>query len=143
MLKLTELALTDTPADDILTLPFESRQKSRLPACTDGGVKVGLFLQRGQYLRSGVVLTGNEKFRVMIKAAPETLSIVRTDDTLLFARICYHLGNRHIALQIMPGELRFLSDHVLDAMVEGLGVAVTHATLPFEPEAGAYKSHGH
>lgn len=141
MLKLTELAPADTQADDSLTLPFESRQKSRLPALTDGGVKVGLFLRRGQYLRSGVVLTGTEKFKVMIKAAPETLSVVRTDDALLFARVCYHLGNRHIALQILPGELRFLSDHVLDHMVEGLGLAVAHETLPFEPEAGAYHSH--
>ncbi|MDD2722542.1 MAG: urease accessory protein UreE [Methylovulum sp.] len=143
MLKLTELAPPETLADDVLTLPFEARQKSRLPACTDGGVKVGLFLQRGQYLRSGVVLTGTEKFNVMIKAAPESLSVVHTDDALLFARACYHLGNRHIALQIMPGELRFLSDHVLDHLVEGLGLTVTHEDLPFEPEAGAYHGHGH
>lgn len=143
MLKLTELAPADAQADDSLTLPFESRQKSRLPARTDGGVNVGLFLQRGQYLRSGVVLTGSEKFKVIIKAAPETLSVVHTDDALLFARLCYHLGNRHIALQIMAGELRYLSDHVLDHMVEGLGGTVAHETLPFEPEAGAYQSHGH
>lgn len=143
MLKLTELAPTDTQADDSLTLPFEARQKSRLPACTDGGVRVGLFLQRGHFLRSGVVLTGAEKFSVIIKAAAETLSVVRTDDNLLFARVCYHLGNRHIALQIMPGELRYLSDHVLDHLVEGLGLNVGHEALPFEPEAGAYHRHGH
>ena len=143
MLKLTELAPSDTQADDSLTLPFEARQKSRLPARTDGGVKVGLFLQRGHYLRSGAVLTGAEKFNVMIKAASESLSIVRTDDNLLFARVCYHLGNRHIALQIMPGELRYLSDHVLDHLVEGLGLNISHENLPFEPEAGAYHSHGH
>lgn len=143
MLKLTELAPADTEADDSLTLPFEARQKSRLPAQTDGGVKVGLFLQRGQYLRSGVVLTGTEKFRVLIKAAPETLSVVRTDDPLQFARACYHLGNRHVSLQILPGELRYLQDHVLDHMIEGLGLTVAHETLPFEPEAGAYQHHGH
>jgi urease accessory protein len=143
MLKLTELAPADTQADDSLTLPFESRQKSRLPACTDGGVKIGVFLQRGQSLRSGVVLTGAEKFKVMIKAAPETLSVVRTDDALLFARVCYHLGNRHMTLQILPGELRYHSDHVLDHMVVGLGLMVTHEDLPFEPEAGAYQHHGH
>lgn len=142
MLKLTELAPADTQADDSLTLPFEARQKSRLPACTDGGVKIGVFLQRGQSLRSGAVLTGTEKFKVMIKAAPETLSVVRTDDALLFARTCYHLGNRHMALQILPGELRYQSDHVLDHMVEGLGLTVTHEELPFEPEAGAYHNHG-
>ncbi len=143
MLKLTELAPANSTADDSLTLPFEARQKSRLPAHTDGGVPVGLFLQRGQLLRSGAVLTGTEKFKVVIKAAPETVSFVRTDDALLFARVCYHLGNRHVALQILPGELRYLSDHVLDHMVAGLGLQVSHADLPFEPEAGAYGQHGH
>jgi len=68
---------------------------------------------------------------------------VRTDDPLLFARVCYHLGNRHIALQILPGELRYLHDHVLDHMVVGLGLSVRVENLPFEPEAGAYHSHGH
>lgn len=143
MLKLTQFAPADSEADDSLTLPFESRQKSRLPALTDKGVPVGLFLKRGHFLRSGVVLTGTEQFKVRIKAAPEALSIVRTEDNLLFARVCYHLGNRHIALQILPGELRYLSDHVLDNMVEGLGLAVSHQIIPFEPEAGAYPQHGH
>lgn len=64
-----------------------------------------------------------------------------SDDALQFARVCYHLGNRHVALQILPGELRYLSDHVLDHMVEGLGLGVMHDIMPFEPEAGAYHSH--
>jgi urease accessory protein len=68
---------------------------------------------------------------------------VRTEDTLQFARACYHLGNRHVALQILPGELRFLTDHVLDSMLEGLGMTVTHEVFPFEPEQGAYHGHGH
>ena len=143
MLKLTELAPPDSQIDDVLTLPFEFRQKSRLSARTDGGVEVGLFLPRGHYLRSGAILTGPECFKVMIKAAPEMLSVVHTDDALQFARTCYHLGNRHIALQIMPGELYYLRDHVLDHLVEGLGLTVTHENLPFEPEAGAYHNHDH
>ncbi len=141
MLKLTELAPADSPTDDSLTFPFEARQKSRLPACTDGGVAVGLFMPRGQYLRSGVVLTGSEKFKVLIKAAPESLSVIRSQDTLLLARACYHLGNRHIHLQILPNELRYLNDPVLDRMIEGLGLSVTQESLPFEPEAGAYQAH--
>ncbi len=141
MLKLTELAPPETQADDVLTLPFEYRQKSRLPARTDGGVAVGVFLPRGHRLLSGVILTGAERFKVLIKAAPETVSVVCSDDALQFARACYHLGNRHVALQILPGELRYLSDHVLDHMVEGLGLLVTHNIMPFEPEAGAYHSH--
>jgi urease accessory protein len=86
-------------------------------------------------------LTGADHYKVLIKAASEQVSVVRSDDALLFARTCYHLGNRHVALQILPGELRYLSDHVLDRMVQGLGLEVTHEVLPFEPEAGAYHSH--
>lgn len=141
LLKLTEVAASEAQADDVLTLSYEYRQKSRLPAQTDGGVKVGLFLPRGQRLHSGVILTGTDQFKVLIKAAAETVSVVRCDDALQFARTCYHLGNRHVALQILPNELRYLSDHVLDHMVKGLGLAVSHEVLPFEPEAGAYHSH--
>jgi len=141
MLKLTEVAVPEAQADDELTLSYEHRQKSRLPAQTDGGVKVGFFLPRGQRLHSGVILTGADHYKVLIKAASEQVSVVRSDDALLFARTCYHLGNRHVALQILPGELRYLTDHVLDRMVQGLGLAVTHEVLPFEPEAGAYHSH--
>ncbi|MGR9045476.1 MAG: urease accessory protein UreE [Gammaproteobacteria bacterium] len=143
MLKLTELAAPESEADDVLTLPFESRQKSRLKAVTDSGREVGLFLDRGLILRSGMVLTGPDGFTVIIKAADEPLSVLRSDDPLQFARACYHLGNRHVPLQIQAGELRYLSDHVLDHMLEGLGLNVVHAVLPFEPEAGAYHTHEH
>ncbi len=143
MLKLTELAPLDAITDDVVTLPYESRQKSRLLIKTDSGAKIGLFLPRGQVLRKGLILTGPDHYRVRVDAAPESLSVVRTDDALQFARACYHLGNRHVALQILPGELRFLSDHVLDHMLEGLGLIVTHEVLPFEPEQGAYHGHGH
>jgi len=143
MLKLTELAPLETAPDDVVTLPYESRQKSRLLIKTDSGAKIGLFLPRGQVLRHGFVLTGPDHYRVRIDAAPESLSVVRTGDALQFARACYHLGNRHVALQILPGELRFLTDHVLDSMLEGLGLTVTHEVWPFEPEQGAYHGHGH
>jgi len=143
MLKLTELSPLETAPDDVVTLPYESRQKSRLLLKTDGGTKIGLFLPRGQVLRKGSVLTGPDHYRVLVDAAPESLSVVRTDDALQFAKACYHLGNRHVALQILPGELRFLTDHVLDHMLAGLGLTVTHEVLPFEPEQGAYHGHGH
>lgn len=143
MLKLTELAAQDSEVDDVLTLPFDARQKSRLQAVTDQGREVGLFLNRGQILRSGMTLTGVDALTVRIQAAPEPVSLMRSDDALQFACACYHLGNRHVPLQIMAGELRYLRDHVLDHMLEGLGLAVTHDSLPFEPEAGAYHSHDH
>ncbi len=141
MLKLTELAAPGLRADDILTLPFDARQKSRLSAKTDNGRDVGLFLKRGQILRSGMIITGPNVFSVLIKAAPELVSVMRSQEALLFARACYHLGNRHVPLHIENGELRYLRDHVLDEMLEGIGLTVDHEMLPFEPEAGAYHSH--
>ncbi len=143
MLKLTELASNTTASDDVVTLPFEYRQKSRLLSQTDKGTKIGIFLPRGQTLQHGFVLTGHDDYRVRVHAAAESLSVVRTDDSLLFARACYHLGNRHIPLQILSSELRFLTDHVLDQMLVGLGLTVNHELLPFEPEHGAYHTHGH
>ena len=143
MLKLTKTTITEEQADDTLILPFEARQKSRQPATTNGGIQVGVFLPRGQTLKHGAVLTNGQGFKVRVNAAPEPLSVVKCTDPLLFARACYHLGNRHVALQILPGELRFLTDHVLDQMLVGLGLSVEHQILPFEPEAGAYHGHGH
>lgn len=143
MLKLIETTNSEEQPDDTLILPFEARQKSRQPAVTKGGLQVGVFLPRGQTLKHGAVLTNGQGFKVRIDAAPEPLSIVKCSDPILFARACYHLGNRHIALQILPDELRYLADHVLDQMLMGLGLTVEHRTMPFEPEAGAYHSHGH
>jgi urease accessory protein len=143
MLKLTELASDSTTSDDVVTLPYETRQKSRLLSQTDSGTTIGIFLPRGQMLSHGLVLKGHDDYRVRVNAASESLSVIRTTDALQFARACYHLGNRHIALQILPGELRFLTDHVLDQMLVGLGLEVCHEELPFEPEQGAYHGHGH
>ncbi len=143
MLKLTETSTSHEHSDDLLILPFEARQKSRQPAITKGGVQVGVFLPHGHTLRHGMVLTNGQGFKVKIEAAPETLSSVKCADPLLFARACYHLGNRHIPLEILAGELRYLADHVLDQMLVGLGLTVEHLTLAFEPEAGAYHNHGH
>jgi urease accessory protein len=146
MLKLTEVsakesASADSPCDDSITLPYEARQKSRLLSQTDKGTTVGVFLPRGQVLRRGLVLTGPDHYQVKVDAAPESLSVVRTNDTLQFAKACYHLGNRHVPLQILPEELRYLTDHVLDKMLLGFGLNVTYEILPFEPEHGAYHAH--
>jgi len=82
---------------------------------------------------------------VQVLAAPERVSTVRCADPLLLARAAYHLGNRHVPLQIEAGFLRYQHDHVLDEMVRGLGLEVLIEQAPFEPEAGAYQSapHGH
>lgn len=143
MLKLTELTSDNTESDDAVTLPYDARQKCRLLGRTDKGKDVGIFLPRGQSIKHGFILKGHDDYRVQVKAAAEALSLVRTDDELLFARACYHLGNRHVPLQILAGELRYQSDHVLDQMLNGLGLIVEHQCLPFEPEPGAYHQHGH
>lgn len=82
---------------------------------------------------------------VEIIAANEAVSVARCADPFLLAKACYHLGNRHVPLQILPDELRYHHDHVLDDMLRQLNLEVTFAHLPFEPEAGAYasESHGH
>ncbi|CAI8915734.1 urease accessory protein UreE [Methylocaldum szegediense] len=146
MTRLTEFAPPGVESHDTLTLPFEARQKSRLLVRLDSGAEAGVFLSRGTVLRDGDRLLADDGRVVLVRAAAEPVSVVRTADALLFARACYHLGNRHVALQIERGELRYLWDHVLDDMVRGLGLTVEHTLMPFEPERGAYHGahhHGH
>ncbi|MBT8764331.1 urease accessory protein UreE [Desulfohalobiaceae bacterium Ax17] len=126
-----------------LTLPFELRQKSRQLARLDSGEEVGLFLPRGTILMDGDLLQTDNGVVIIVKAAPEKISIATTQDSLLWARACYHLGNRHVPLQISNLQVAYLHDHVLDEMVKGLGLEVSTTIAPFEPETGAYHSHGH
>jgi urease accessory protein len=127
-----------------LVLPFELRQRSRLLAALDNGEEVGLLMPRGTVLRGGDRLQSSDGRLVEVIAAPEELSIVRSSDNRQLARAAYHLGNRHIAVQITADSIRYLKDHVLDDMLRGLGLQVASEVLPFEPEAGAYAtSHGH
>lgn len=127
-----------------VTLPIDIRVKSRARVTLNDGREAGLMLPRGLLLRGGDMLATEDGSEIIeVIAAPESVSVVRCADTFLLARACYHLGNRHVPLQIMPGELRYHHDHVLDDMVRLLGLEVTFATLPFEPEAGAYASDAH
>lgn len=123
-----------------LTLTLESRVKSRLRAILDDGRDIGLFLERGQVLQHNDLLVSDEGLIVKIIAANETVSTVHCDDALLMARASYHLGNRHVPLQINSGRLQYLHDHVLDDMLVGLGLKVKVEQAPFEPESGAYAS---
>jgi len=143
MLTLSE-RVTETRSPDVqLVLPFEQRSKSRLRTTLSTGEEVGLFLERGSVLRGGDLLIANDGRVVEIVAATETVSTVRASDAWQLARISYHLGNRHVPLQIGIGWVRYQHDHVLDDMVRGLGSTVEVEQTSFEPEAGAYGAHAH
>lgn len=129
-------------AEASLTLPFALRQKSRQRAVLDSGEEVGLFLPRGTILQEGDLLEAENGLIVGVRAAYEELSTAATPDRLLLAKVCYHLGNRHTPVQITESRVSYLHDHVLDEMIRGLGLDVTVGAGPFEPESGAYHSHG-
>ncbi|EIU8090398.1 urease accessory protein UreE [Escherichia coli] len=146
MLYLTRRVETPAQTTASVTLPVDMRVKSRIKVTLNDGRQAGLLLPRGLLLRDGDILSnenGDEFIKVI--AADEAVSVVRCADPFMLAKACWHLGNRHVPLQIMPGELRYYHDHVLDDMLRQFGLDVDFAHLPFEPEAGAYasKSHAH
>ena len=143
VLKVTKKLQQPSEAQATLTLPFELRQKSRLRAALDNGQEVGLLLERGDILRGGDFLQAENGLIIRLNAAAEAVSNITSSDTLLLQKACYHLGNRHVPLQITDNGLRYLQDHVLDQMLESLGLRVTHDMAPFEPESGAYHQHTH
>lgn len=122
------------------TLDLNTRLKSRAQINLDDGRKAGILLQRGSLLRDNELLTNDDHSEIIkIIAAAERVSTVFTNDALLLARICYHLGNRHVPLQITASWIRYQCDHVLDDMVRRLGATVSANQAPFEPEAGSYQ----
>jgi urease accessory protein len=126
-----------------LVLSFEARCKSRLRTRLLTGEEVGLFMERGTVLRGGDKLAANDGTVIEVVAAPEMLMEAVTNDPLLLAKAAYHLGNRHVAVHLLPGKLRFAADHVLGEMVRGLGLPIAEIEAPFEPESGAYGAHPH
>ena len=140
MIRITEILESKVSPSVTLSLPINSRVKSRIKVTLDDGREAGLFLPRGKILRNGDLVSSEEGLVVEIKAAPELVSTVTSDNPHALAVASYHLGNRHVPLQVEPKWLRYLHDHVLDAMVKGLGLSVKTETAPFEPEAGAYQS---
>ncbi len=126
-----------------ITLTRDQRLRSRLRVVLDDGREAGILLPRGTTLRDGDGLMSEDGLMVRVCAAAEWLSRAECADPLVLARVCYHLGNRHVAVQIEPGRLSYLHDHVLDDLVRGLGLAVVVEHGPFEPEAGAYDGQGY
>lgn len=131
-----------TGVDISISLPYEQRCRSRLVVRLADGEEVLLLLPRGSVLRHGSLLQDDTGRALRVDAAREAVTTVPVGDPQQRARLCYHLGNRHVALQIGPAWLRYLRDHVLDRLVADWGYPCIHEELAFEPEQGAY-AHDH
>jgi len=132
---------------DTLTLSYDERVRGRLRVKTDSGRDVGLFLERGGVLRDGECLLATSGEIIRVRAADESVVTARVSTDLELARLCYHLGNRHVALAIgadeTSGWVRFPPDHVLEDLARRLGAGLERHEAPFEPEPGAYGRAGH
>ncbi len=145
MIELIEVSTEDLATDVSVTMDLGQRIKCRSRVQLDDGREAGIFLPRGNVLQHGDVLRSRCGLLVQVHAAAEKLSVCHCADPLLFARACYHLGNRHVQLQIGDSRLSYQHDHVLDDMLRGLGLLVSCEDAPFQPESGAYSgghSHG-
>ena len=129
-----------TPAGE-LRLPFERRQKSRQRATLADGEEVAIDLPRGQVLRGGDWVVASDGRVIEVVAQPERVIQIECDTPQALARAAYHLGNRHVPVQVGEGWLRIAADAVLERMLQGQGARLAALEAPFEPEAGAYGAH--
>src|SRR6201984_1237697 len=129
-----------------LTLPYDLRRKTRQLARLDTGEEVGLLLAPGTFLKDGDILESAEGGRLRIVAAAEPILFVTASDSEKLTRAAYHLGNRHIPVEIGAGFLRLEADPVLKEMLQRLDLSVEERKEAFNPESGAYGGghrHGH
>ena len=130
---------------DTLTLDHEARHRRRIALTAEGGLAFLLDLDRATVLDDGDAVKLEDGRLVQIKAAPERLIEITTDNPLRLMKVAWHVGNRHVAAEIGENALYIGYDHVLLEMVRGLGATATEVTRPFRPEKGAYEGghHGH
>jgi urease accessory protein len=130
---------------DRVELDWDVRQKSRFDARSAAGRLLAVFLPRGTLVRGGDVLVTEDGSLISVVAAPQAVMEVRPcpehGDVADLVRAAYHLGNRHVPVDIREDSLRFEPDHVLADMLRGMHFVVSAVDAPFEPEAGAYHSH--
>jgi len=128
-------------------LDWDVRQKSRFDATDSAGRTLGIFLPRGTAVRGGDVLVAEDGSLVRVIAAPQTVLKIThcsshgTPYDLI--RAAYHLGNRHVPIELKPDHLKIEPDHVLAEMLRAMHLIVHSVDEAFEPENGAYASGGH
>lgn len=136
-------------AADCVVLGFDDRHRRRLRLVGVRGLAFLLDLAEATALRGGDALLLDDGRLVEVVAAPEPLVEVTAKDSAAMLRIAWHLGNRHLQVQLVGRRLRLRRDHVIEAMIEGLGGKLRTIEAPFDPESGAYAgggynhSHGH
>jgi urease accessory protein len=130
-----------------VTLDWDTRQKSRFDATDSQGRTLGVFLPRGTVVRGGDVLVAEDGSLIAVQAAAQPVLVVTPcaehGSPFDLVRAAYHLGNRHVQLELQPDRLQLEPDHVLADMLRHMHLTVTEAEAPFEPEAGAYAAGGH
>ena len=125
-------------------LYIDDRIKSRIIATATNGESIAISIQRGLVLQDGTLLKNDDDEILQIQSALEDVSTITAKDNLALTLLAYHLGNRHVPLEISEkGYLRYQVDHVLDDMVVKLGGCLVHEKAKFAPESGAYSHHDH
>jgi urease accessory protein len=125
-------------AADTVVLDFDDRHRRRMAMSGTRGLEFLLDLEQATALRGGDALVLEDGRMVEVVAAPEPLIEIRGADPQHLVRLAWHLGNRHLPTQIMGKGLRIRRDHVIQAMVQGLGARIVEIEAPFDPEGGAY-----
>jgi urease accessory protein len=133
----------DEAAIDTVTLAFLDRHRRRIRLVADSGTPFLLDLTRAQHMSDGDGLELDKGTYIRVRAAAEPVLEITAGTTMDLSRIAWHLGNRHLPLQALEDRLRIRADHVIAAMVEGLGGCIAWRDAPFDPEVGAYAGGHH
>ena len=129
-------------AADVITLDHDARHRRRISLVADGGTAFLLDLPRAAVLRDGDALQLEDGRLIRVTAAAEPLMHVAAGPSVGLARLAWHVGNRHLPAMIGDDHLLLREDHVIAAMLEGLGATVTYVSAAFTPEQGAYGGGG-
>ena len=127
---------------DSLTLDHGARHRRRMVMTADGGLSFLLDLESAAVLEDGDAVRLEDGRLVAIKAAPERLVEIRTENPLRLMKVAWHLGNRHVPAELTAEAIYIAEDHVLVEMVRGLGASTAVVERAFRPERGAYEHHG-